>query len=112
MARFLCWVQNPARWRNLGTVLPGSLSRAAVDVYFINREDPALQRQAARIRQFVAAGGGLVIAFQVRWGTPLAAWSALDKVSLPWHLHQDPRSEPNAMSWKTSTLACGYNVCC
>ncbi|GAB4822327.1 hypothetical protein N2152v2_009373 [Parachlorella kessleri] len=72
--------RNTARWRSLGTVPPSSLSRAAVDVYFINREDSALQRQAPRIRQFVAAGGGLVIAFQAwSWeqdGKPLAAHPA------------------------------------
>lgn len=53
--------QNPAKYTNVGTMSPASISTAAADLYLVNGNTDVGQ-QAEAIRKFVAGGGGVLMA--------------------------------------------------
>jgi len=69
-------LQSPTRFTSIGTIPPEDIATrgtAEVDVYIANGGEDAVGADAAGIRSFVSAGGGLVLGTQANnWGQDLA----------------------------------------
>lgn len=54
------YLQDPSKYVNVGIVPHDSVSTAKVDLYFMATYEEAVGKNAAKIRAFVAKGGGLI----------------------------------------------------
>ncbi len=104
---------------------PAKLSRSSVDVFIANGQEDAVGRQASRIREFVRAGGGLLIGSHTWYwtsiGKPLAAHPTnvllvpLGLVVAPTGVQQDgamhPTQPPTGMGHADIALDCLEAVC-
>lgn len=80
----LC-AQDANKFQSVGTVAPSRLSSSAVDVYIVQGMDPVIGQYGLKIRQFVAAGGGLLISAQAykQYSGPIADHPANQVLSEP-----------------------------
>lgn len=64
--------QDSANFVNMGMIAPAYISANDADLYIASGYDAAVGTQAATVRAFVAAGGGLLVGSQVRpsWTQP------------------------------------------
>lgn len=79
-------MQNASTFASLGTLSPAYISINDADLYIVSGYDAAVASEAATIRAFIAAGGGVLVGSQARLGGAACLGSSLSGLenAMPW----------------------------